>query len=191
MCLYNYKEYDISVCETKPFNPGSADNKHYEKIFWIEKSTYKKYIEVKIETYDSIRYVLFVVSYHTLIHYHSSVALHVRGLFMMFNEVLCVFDPETLEIEKQTTIDKMFGTMFDVYPYKKDYILYGETDIYRVSGDLDILWRFSGRDIFVRYKSEEPAFEMKEDRICLYDFLDNYYEIDYDGKMICEKSSKC
>lgn len=28
------------------------------------------------------------------------------------------------------------------------------------------------------------AFEMKSDRICLYDFEDNYYEIDYDGNVI-------
>lgn len=45
-------------------------------------------------------------------------------------------------------------------------------------------WSFSGRDIFVRYMGEEPAFEMKSDRICLYDFEDNYYEIDYDGNVI-------
>ena len=36
----------------------------------------------------------------------------------------------------------------------------------------------------MRYMGEEPAFEMKSDRICLYDFEDNYYEIDYDGNVI-------
>lgn len=28
----------------------------------------------------------------------------------------------------------------------------------------------SGRDIFMRYMGKEPAFEMRSDRICLYDF---------------------
>ncbi|MDE7205768.1 MAG: hypothetical protein K2N90_01155 [Lachnospiraceae bacterium] len=36
----------------------------------------------------------------------------------------------------------------------------------------------------MRYMGEEPAFEMKRDRICLYDFEDNDYEIDYDGNVI-------
>ncbi len=30
----------------------------------------------------------------------------------------------------------------------------------------------------------EPAFEMKDERIRLYDFSDNYYEIDCNGKVI-------
>lgn len=63
-------------------------------------------------------------------------------------------------------------------------ILYDETDIYRIAEELLILWRFSGRNIFVRCAGDEPAFEMKVDRICLYDFKDNYYEIDYNGNLV-------
>lgn len=62
-------------------------------------------------------------------------------------------------------------------------------NIYRISKDLDIKWNFSGRDIWVRYAGTEPAFEMKEDKICLYDFMDNYYELDYDGNLIFEKEN--
>ena len=60
-------------------------------------------------------------------------------------------------------------------------------EIYRISSDLEVVWQFSARDIFVRYQGEEPAFEMKQDRICLIDFLDNYYEIDYDGNVLLDK----
>ena len=38
-------------------------------------------------------------------------------------------------------------------------------------------------DIFVSI-TNKTAFEIKTDRICLYDFYDNYYEIDFDGNMI-------
>ena len=48
----------------------------------------------------------------------------------------------------------------------------------------EVVWDFGARDIFVRYHGKEPAFEMLPDRIRLYDFSDNYYEIDYDGKVI-------
>ena len=188
MAKYQYKDYEISIYEAS-YNPNSADNKPYDIIIKIEKSNYIKYIEMKIEIYDMTKYVLLIASPHTLIQYHTFTALHDNGIFMMLNEVLCVFNPETLDIDKQTTIDP-WGTMFDVYSYEKDYILYGETDIYRISSNLAIMWKFSARDIFVRYKSAEPAFEIKKDRICLYDFLDNYYEIDYSGKIICEILSK-
>ena len=70
-----------------------------------------------------------------------------------------------------------------------DFILYGEVEIYRVDRNLEVKWIFSARDIFVRYEGDEPAFEMKEDRICLYDFINHYYEIDYDGKLLVEKSA--
>ena len=154
-----------------------------------KKAITKNILEMRIELYDTIKYVLLIVSAHTLIDSHSCIALHDNGLFMMLNSVLCVFNPETLDIDQQTKIDP-WGTMFDVYPYKNDYILYGETDFYRVSSCLDIMWRFSARDIFVRYRGDEPAFEMKEDRICIYDFLDDYFEIDYDGKIVYEKLSE-
>ena len=36
-------------------------------------------------------------------------------------------------------------------------------------------------DIFVSITDKTP-FEIKSDRICLYDFEDNYYEIDFNGK---------
>ena len=107
----------------------------------------------------------------------------------MLNDVLCIFDPVTLEIMKKATISP-FGTMFEVHPFGKDYILYGETEIYRISENLKEIWSFSGEDIFVRCGSNESAFEMKNDRICLYDFLGNYYEIYYDGNIITEISNE-
>ena len=65
-----------------------------------------------------------------------------------------------------------------------DFILYCEMDIIRMNRNLDVLWDYSARDIFVRFHGDEPAFEMDIDRIKLYDFSDYYYEIDYDGKII-------
>ena len=41
----------------------------------------------------------------------------------------------------------------------------------------------SMRDIFVSISNREPI-TIREKSICLYDFEDNYYEIDFDGKQI-------
>ena len=133
--------------------------------------------------YGDIKKILLVASYYTPI--DSFVALHEDGLFFMLNDVLCIFNPITLEITQKSAISPL-GTMFEVHPFGKDYILYGEIEIYRISEDLKEKWSFSARDIFVRCGSNDSAFEMKDDRICLYDFLDNYYGIDYDGNIITD-----
>lgn len=44
-------------------------------------------------------------------------------------------------------------------------------------------WSFSGKDIFVSLSNKKPV-ELRDNSICLYDFEDNYYEIDYDGNVI-------
>lgn len=109
--------------------------------------------------------------------------------FLMFDNLLCLFDPRTMSVVRQVKISSATGTMFAAYSYKEDFILYGEVEIYRVAPDLSIKWSFSGKDIFVRYHNNEPepAFKMKKDRICLYDFGDNYYEINYDGILLDSK----
>lgn len=178
---YNFKDYVISIHEAPPYSINSTDNKEYDKVLVIEESNFNKTVELEIEQNGFTRTVLLVVPYYTPL--TSFVAPHREGLFLMLNDLLCVFDPETISIIKQSHINPL-GTMFEVHQVDNDYILYGEIEIYRISEDLKVKWNFSGRDIFVRYQGEEPAFVMKNDRICLYDFEDNYYEIGYDGKLI-------
>lgn len=95
-----------------------------------------------------------------------------------------IIDIENSEFNKCIEIKVDLLGEVHIYPYGEDYILYGELEIYRISSDLKVKWEFSGRDIFVRYEGNEPALEMREDKMCLYDFSNNYYEISYDGKLI-------
>ena len=46
-------------------------------------------------------------------------------------------------------------------------------------------WSFSGRDIFVSQFREKP-FEICDNLIRLYDWEDNYYEIDFDGNLLTD-----
>lgn len=181
---YSYKEYKIRIHEAPRYSFNSADNKLYDEIIVIEDGDFNKCFEIEVELYGEVRIVLIIASYCTPT--DSFVGLHKNGLFLMLNEVLCIFNPETLSIDKRIEIELM-GTMFEVHPFGEDFILYGELEIYRISTELSIEWIFSGRDIFVRYQGDKPAFEMRKDRICLYDFEDNYYEIGYDGRLIIDK----
>ena len=183
MSNYEYKDYKIRVSVASL----TEQSRSYDKTIVIENSNFNKHIEMVVEHCGETKSILMISSYYTPI--DSFVAPHIDGLFLMLNDTLCVFDPQKLEIIRKNTINPI-GTMFEVYPYKEDYILYGELEIYRISSDLNMKWEFSGGDIFVRQQVNESAFEMKENKICLYDFYDNYYEIDYNGKIIVDKPSE-
>lgn len=52
-----------------------------------------------------------------------------------------------------------------------------------LDSDFKKQWSFSGRYIFVSVSNRE-SFTICENSICLYDFENNYYEIDFNGKQI-------
>lgn len=182
MQKYNFNEYSICIKDAPHYSFNSTDNKHYDSVIILGEKDFNRCIEIEVEKHGEVKNVLMVAPYHTPT--ESFVAPHKDGLFMMLNNILCVFSPESTAITKQIQINPMIEIMYEVHQLEDDYILYGEMNIYRISQELVVKWDFSGRDIFVRYQGNEPAFLMKQDRICLYDFEDNYYEIDFDGKLI-------
>ena len=83
----------------------------------------------------------------------------------------------------ETKPTDMFGSVFSLNKFGDDYIVHGEIEIARYDSDFNKRWSFSGKDIFASVTGR-PAFEMTENSIKLYDFQDNYYEIDYNGKEV-------
>ena len=173
-------KYRIKISLEPDYFQDSADNFPYDCVIDLC-SGYHKTIALTVGDGISSRKAALIVPFYTPDH---DFALPLsRHLFLMLNDCLCIFDPESLSVVKEKHISIM-GTMFAAFPYEDDFILYGEMEILRVNQELEIIWSFSGREIFVRCEGSEPAFEMKADRICLHDFLDNHYEIDYEGKLI-------
>lgn len=76
-----------------------------------------------------------------------------------------------------------FGCTFGIYSIKNGYIIYGEIEILKLDLNFDTVWSFSGRDIFVTQTPNAP-FTLREDSIELYDWENNYYIIDFNGKQI-------
>ena len=65
------------------------------------------------------------------------------------------------------------------------YLVYGESVIATYDSELNQIWNFSGKDIFATI-SDKTAFTIENDSIKLYDFEDNFYELDYNGNVIRE-----
>ena len=72
---------------------------------------------------------------------------------------------------------------FEIHKVGRGYLIHGEMDITMLNDKLEKVWSFSGRDIFVS-PSGKRELAIKSDRICLYDWEDNYYEVDLNGNMI-------
>ncbi len=83
---------------------------------------------------------------------------------------------------------KEFKDMAGAYAlYKVDdgYIIHGEMEIVKLDFDINEKWTYDGVDMFTSVTGKE-SFTLLEDRIELYDFEDNHYVIDLNGKSIKE-----
>lgn len=170
-------KFHISFSEISE-NLDSSDDSYFDDVIDFD-DEFNKTILAEIEDGEKVKRIKLVVPYHT----PGDFAVPMGDMvFLMLNDILCIFDPETCNIVKEKQIDPL-GTMDAAYAYGDDFILHGEIEIYRIDRDLETKWKFFGEDIFERI-SGKPAFVMKEDRICLYDFNEKYYEIDYDGNRI-------
>ena len=93
-----------------------------------------------------------------------------------------VSDGELINVQTLEVEDCPFG----LYSVPDGYIVHGELEIAMYDKHFRLKWRFGGRDIFAS-STDKQVFRMLEDRICLFDFWDNYYEIDYNGKLLVDR----
>lgn len=181
MYLFNDK-WEVDISEVN-YNPDSADNTVRPDVYVEICDDYSKTLLLNIKdiTHTIEKRIILEVSFYTPS--DEFAFIEDNSLFLFLNDIVCEYDIQTGEMINKKSMD-FTGTLFSVYRYQQDFIMYCEMDIIRMTRNLDVVWDFGARDIFVRYQGEEPAFEMMPDRIRLYDFSDNYYEIDYDGKVI-------
>lgn len=177
MYTQNIHGYHISLvqCSEKP-------NHTTEPLFELDPSgCHRKTLSLTVEKDGCTRTCFFVVPCCTNV--EACMLPTETGLFFLFDWILCLFNLESITIGHSATLNPT-GTMFAPYPYQQDFILYGEVEIFRVRSDLSLVWSFSGWDIFVRPSGNEPAIVLKPDCICLHDFSDHYYKLDYDGNLL-------
>ena len=75
------------------------------------------------------------------------------------------------------------ATCFQIFKHQDDYIVHGELQVTKLNKDGQVMWEFSGADIFVSI-DDECEFKIESDGILLTDFAKTKYKIDFDGKLI-------
>jgi len=182
MKLYN-DNWKVEIKEIPNYNPDSLNNIKEPDAHFVFCNDSSKTLLLKISDIVGTNEKKIVLTVSLYTPQNDFAFLEDSELYLFLNDTVCVYNLQSGDITKQKKID-ISGSLFSVYKYQKDFILYCEVDIIRMNRNLDVIWDFMARDIFVRQQGTEPAFVMKVDRIQLYDFLNNYYEIDYDGRII-------
>lgn len=133
--------------------------------------------------------------------FNSKTDIALVGDFYSYDSDCAVLDGKVLTIMQNNTISKIcvdngalmlhkeftcFGCTFGLYRVTNGYVIYGEIEILMFDFILDKIWAFSGRDIFVS-QTREHVFVLGEHSIKLFDWEDNFYEINYTGKLISEQ----
>lgn len=157
------KQYDVIL------NPDNYDSEDYVKAFIFD-----------VDFYGHIKKIALVVF-----------ATEPEGnIAVLKNDVLTLLQNERflrIDLSEGYIIEEksfeILGSVFETREFENDYIVYGEIEIARFDKLFNKLWSFSGKDIFVS-NSDKKAFEISDNRIKLYDFEGNYYEIDFDGKVL-------
>lgn len=165
------------------YTVASADNGHYDVI--LNPCNYRKSDMSK------------TLSIHVSLP-EREYRIALTGSFFSDDRNCAVLDGETLTVLQDKALTQIaiaegtvlrhtqvdcYGCNFEIHRVENGYIVYGEVEITMLDLELIKKWSFSGRDIFVSVTGKQ-AFEIRNDTICLYDFEDNYYEIDFSGKLL-------
>lgn len=184
MELKNNK-FRILIVEDEKININSSIVKDYDYVHNPNNYTDKDFIKtfsIEIWSKNGHTKIALVGDLHSSV--DGCAIMEDTLIHILQNDTLSTIDLLTTKVLHSTNIDT-FGCNFSIYPIETGYIIYGEIEIIKLTFDFTVEWRFSARDIFVSIYGRN-AFELCSDRIKLYDFQDNYYEIDLNGKLICD-----
>lgn len=160
---------------TQILNPAEYTRNDFAKAFSIH-----------IDLYDHDIVFAIIGSYMSAVEDCALLEDHV--LTVMMNEQFFKINVLDGTVIEYTALD-VFGSNFALYKIDRGYVVYGEIEILFLNENLEKTASFSGRDIFVSISGKNP-FTLTKDTVQLYDFEDNCYEIDFDGKIIHEQKAK-
>jgi len=168
---------EIKILIDESYTVDSADNKYYDIV--LNPSNYRR----------SDIYKTFAIHINL---FTEELIIALVGNFYTYESKCAVLDKSTLTVLQGDTITQInildgsiilhkqfdcFGCNFEIHKIEKGYIIYGEMQITMLDWNFDKTWDFFGKDIFV-------SMDICEKSIKLYDFEENFYEIDFNGKEI-------
>lgn len=173
----------IQISIDSTYTIQSADNKHYDLELNPQKYKHSDYYKV-----FSIHIDLF----------YKEIDIALIGDFYSYENDCAILNDNILTVKQGNLISQIdilkeelvlnkkfecFGCTFGIYQISNGFIIWGEMEILMLDNNLNKVWSFLGKDIFVSQTSNIP-FKICKDSIKLYDWENNYYELDFSGKLI-------
>ena len=146
------------------------------------RNDFAKAFSIHIDLYDHDIMLAIIGSYMSAL--DDCALLDDQILTVMMNEQFFKINVLDGTVIDYKSLD-VFGSNFALYKIDRGFVVYGEIEILFLNENFEKTASFSGRDIFVSISGKTP-FTLTNDTIQLYDFEDNYYEIDFTGKVIHE-----
>ena len=175
-CMLCCNEYKVMIQEDQTFTIDSTDNIAYQYIFnpyQYTKNDKIKVFQIDIQNQQKNIRIALIGSFYSYM--QDCAILEEEVLIVLMNHVISKISLHTFQLV-QSKLLKQFGTYFSIYKYKNGYVIYGEIDIVGLDTDLNIIWTYSGKDIFVTQSGEE-AFKICGDTIYLIDWNGEKYQI--------------
>ncbi len=153
---------------------------YYEKIHFMEYD-YVFPTKIGLKTYESSKIIssaiIGSVGGGTGIHKNSQIIENERIIVCCSDSVFCLSIPD-LNLIWKTQADR--ASCFEIFKFKKSYIIHGEMEISRLNLNGEIMWQKSGADIFTNEKGTDN-FEITESYIKATDWGNRIYKFDFNG----------
>ena len=179
------EKYSVRITTAHTYIEESADNRSYDYILnpnKLGRNNMYRILCISVTGTKNAEIAL-VGDYYT-----SDIdcaILEDNILTVLQNDYISQIDLETVQIIAGYELD-VLGTTFSIYRMSDGYLIYGEIEIIKLDNEFNVAWKFSGKDIFVSI-TDKNAFELTDRSIKVYDFEDNFYEIDFNGNLIREE----
>jgi len=183
-----YKNFEIEVYDDPNYTLNSAHNlRQYEKVYFDGQHhedyfypTSKHVVTIKEVENEVSNAIICEVGGATGISKKSFIVEDDKIWILICNKIYCLKIP-SLELQWQKEIDAF--TNFSIYKLEEDFIIHGELEIFRITKEGEIIWRFGGRDIWVSIEGKNEI-TIENNTIRLFDFQSNEYVLDFDGNQI-------
>ena len=182
--------YAIEIKKAPDFTMDGADDAPYDIVLdpfsLYSPNGFYACLFIRIIGKNRMTRLALVCNYHST---DSDCALLENDvLTILCNDAVVQLDLRNISLRFCRKLDSL-GCNFGIYKVPDGYIIHGETEVVKLDEGLNKLWEFSGIDIYVSITGRE-AFSFGENSIRLYDFEDNFYEIDLQGNLIREELVK-
>lgn len=188
MIQESYKNYTIQLFAENLDTPLNQLSFEYENYLFPDSNPIGNYIQKHgIKILEGER----VIKNTLLIHGEGGPTTVHKTCYLIFEEqlIICIgnyvmsLSIPGLILEWSVKADT--ASCFQLFKKENFFIVHGELTISRISYSGEVIWQFSGRDIFALPSGiNESEIVLLEDCIQLIDFEINKYRIDYDGKLL-------